>query len=128
MMAVKRYPPPDLLKEAPLSFAAEASGLLFVSGLPGFDERGALPLSFAEQFRRCTETLHETLRRANCGVKNVVKISVFLTRASDVAEMNKLYAEAFGPAPFPARTTLVVRALPDPGMLVELECIALLGP
>jgi enamine deaminase RidA (YjgF/YER057c/UK114 family) len=49
---------------------------------------------------------------------------VLLTRASDVAVMNKLYAETFGPAPYPARTTCVVVALPDPKMLIEIEGVA----
>ena len=33
-------------------------------------------------------------------------------------------AEAFGPAPYPARTTCVVQALPDPKMLIEIEGVA----
>jgi len=37
-----------------------------------------------------------------------------LDPASDVAAMNALYASAFGPAPYPARTTCVVQALPGP--------------
>ena len=45
----------------------------------------------------------------------------------DVATMNKLYADAFGPAPYPARTTCVVVALPDPKMLIEIECVASLA-
>ena len=50
--------------------------------------------------------------------------NVLLTRASDVATMNVLYASAFGPAPYPARTTCVVQALPDPKMLIEIEAVA----
>jgi len=38
--------------------------------------------------------------------------------------MNALYASAFGPPPYPARTTCVVQALPDPKMLIEIECVA----
>ena len=38
--------------------------------------------------------------------------------------MNRRYAGAFGPAPYPARTTCVVAALPDPRMLIEIECTA----
>ena len=38
--------------------------------------------------------------------------------------MNVLYASAFGPAPYPARTTCVVQALPDPKMLIEIEGVA----
>jgi enamine deaminase RidA (YjgF/YER057c/UK114 family) len=41
--------------------------------------------------------------------------------------MNVLYASAFGPAPYPARTTCVVQALPDPKMLIEIEGIASLA-
>ena len=47
--------------------------------------------------------------------------------AADVATMNKLYAEAFGPAPYPARTTCVVASLPDPKMLIEIEGVASLA-
>jgi enamine deaminase RidA (YjgF/YER057c/UK114 family) len=50
-----------------------------------------------------------------------------LTRAVDVAAMNVLYASAFGPPPYPARTTCIVQALPDPKMLIEIECVASLA-
>ncbi len=59
-------------------------------------------------------------------MRGLVKVNVLLTRAADVATMNRLYAEAFGPAPYPARTTCVVAALPDPKMLIEIEGIAAL--
>jgi enamine deaminase RidA (YjgF/YER057c/UK114 family) len=42
--------------------------------------------------------------------------------------MNRLYADAFGPAPYPARTTCVVHALPNPQMLIEIEGVASLAP
>ena len=41
--------------------------------------------------------------------------------------MNALYASAFGPAPYPARTTCVVQALPNPKMLIEIEGVASLA-
>jgi enamine deaminase RidA (YjgF/YER057c/UK114 family) len=41
--------------------------------------------------------------------------------------MNALYAGAFGPAPYPARTTRVVQALPGPEMLIEVVCVASLA-
>ena len=59
--------------------------------------------------------------------RDLVKVNVLLTRASDVAAMNALYAGAFGPAPYPARTTCVVVALPDPKMLIEIEAVASLA-
>ena len=64
------------------------------------------------------------LVEAGATFRDLAKVNVLLTRASDVAAMNALYAEAFGPAPYPARTTCVVRALPDPAMLIEIEAVA----
>ena len=61
------------------------------------------------------------LDEAGATFRDLVKLNVLL---SDVAAMNVLYASAFGPAPYPARTTCVVQALPDPRMLIEIEGVA----
>jgi len=68
------------------------------------------------------------LDEAGATFRDLVKVNVLLTRAADVATMNRLYAETFGPAPYPARTTCVVQALPDPKMLIEIEGVASLAP
>ena len=60
------------------------------------------------------KNIARVLDEAGATFRDLVKVNVLLTRASEVAVMNKLYAEAFGPAPYPARTTCVARALPDP--------------
>lgn len=117
-------PPREGAKVPPISLAARVGDLLFVSGTPGFDEDGTLSPGFARQFERAMLAMVEVLARAGCTLRHVAKVNVLLTRASDVAEMNRLYEAAFGPAPFPARTTSVVAALPDPAMLIEIECIA----
>jgi 2-iminobutanoate/2-iminopropanoate deaminase len=124
--SIKHYLPPVGIKAPPLSFATEANGLLFVSGIPGFTQEGTLQPNFAEQFDRVVVNIRDILQQAGCEFKDILKLTVFLTRASDVEEMNRLYGPAFGPAPYPARTTLVVQALPSPEMLLEAECIVLL--
>src|ERR1700682_3495833 len=67
------------------------------------------------------------VRDADGTVRDLVKVNVLLTRASDVAPMNALHASAFGPQPYPARTTCVVQALPNHAMLIEIECVASLA-
>jgi 2-iminobutanoate/2-iminopropanoate deaminase len=121
---IKHFPPPAGIKSPPLSFAARVGDLLFVSGIPGFDAHGALPEGFETQFANVVTNIRRVLDEAGATFRDVVKFNVLLTRASDVAVMNRLYAEAFGPAPFPARTTCVVVALPDPKMLIEIEGVA----
>jgi 2-iminobutanoate/2-iminopropanoate deaminase len=126
MRPIKHYLPPGGINAPPLSFATEANGFLFVSGIPGFMQDGTLHPNFSDQFRRVVSNIRDILQQAGCEFKDILKLTVFLTRASDVEEMNRLYSPAFGPAPYPARTTLVVQALPNPELLLEVECIALL--
>jgi 2-iminobutanoate/2-iminopropanoate deaminase len=126
-MPIKHFPPPAGIKSPPLSFAARTGDLLFVSGIPGFDDNGALPDSFDAQFGFVVKNIKRVLDEAGATFRDLVKVNVLLTRASDVAPMNALYAGAFGPPPYPARTTCVVQALPDPKMLIEIECVASLA-
>ncbi|MEA2834199.1 MAG: 2-iminobutanoate/2-iminopropanoate deaminase [Methylobacteriaceae bacterium] len=125
-MPIKHFPPPPGIKAPPLSFATRVGDLLFISGIPGFDAQGALPENFEAQFANVVTNIRRVLDEAGATFRELVKVNVLLTRASDVAAMNALYASAFGPAPYPARTTCVVQALPDPRMLIEIEGVAAL--
>jgi 2-iminobutanoate/2-iminopropanoate deaminase len=123
-MAIQHFPPPPGVKAPPLSFAARTGNLLYISGIPGFDAQGALPEGFEAQFGNVVTNIRRVLEQTGASTRDLVKLNVLLTRTSDVATMNRLYAEAFGPAPYPARTTCVVVALPDPKMLIEIEGVA----
>jgi 2-iminobutanoate/2-iminopropanoate deaminase len=127
MPPIQHFAAPPGVKSPPLSFAARTGDLLFVSGIPGFDDKGALPDSFEAQFGFVVHNIKRVLTEAGATFRDLVKVNVLLTRASDVATMNVLYASAFGPAPYPARTTCVVQALPGPKMLIEIECVASLA-
>jgi len=127
MSKIQHFPPPPGIKAPPLSFAARVGDLLFISGIPGFDESRALPETFEAQFGNVVKNIRRVLDEAGADIHDLVKVNVLLTRASDVAAMNALYAGAFGPAPYPARTTCVVHALPDPKMLIEIEAVASLS-
>src|SRR4030081_3671498 len=127
MPPIQHFAPPPGIKSPPLSFATRVGDLLFVSGLPGFDDKGKLPDSFEAQFGFVVRNIKRVLDEAGATFRDLVKVNVLLTRASDVAPMNALYASAFGPQPYPARTTCVVQALPGPKMLIEIECVASLA-
>ena len=123
-MPITHFPAPAGIKAPPLSFAARTGDLLFISGIPGFDDKGALPDGFEAQFANVITNFTRVLTEAGATMRHLVKVNVLLTRAADVATMNKLYAGTFGPAPYPARTTCVVQALPDPKLLIEIEGVA----
>jgi 2-iminobutanoate/2-iminopropanoate deaminase len=127
MAPTKHFAAPAGMTTPPLSFATRTGDLLFVSGIPGFDENGKLPDGFEAQFGFVVRNIRRVLDEAGATFRDLVKVNVLLTRASDVAPMNALYASAFGPQPYPARTTCVVQALPNPAMLIEIECVASLA-
>ena len=62
------------------------------------------------------------LAQAGLGLGEVVKCNVYLVDMADFAAMNAAYREAFA-APYPARTTVGVAALPL-GARVEIELVA----
>jgi 2-iminobutanoate/2-iminopropanoate deaminase len=62
------------------------------------------------------------LGAAGLSLANVVKANVYLTDMNDFAAMNKVY-ETFFEAPYPARTTIGIAALPG-GAHVEIEVVA----
>jgi 2-iminobutanoate/2-iminopropanoate deaminase len=127
MPPIQHFVAPPGIKAPPLSFATRVGDLLFVSGIPGFDDNGQLPDGFEAQFANVVTNIRRVLEQAGATFRDLAKVNVLLTRSSDVATMNRLYAEAFGPAPYPARTTCVVQALPDPAMLIEIEAVASLA-
>jgi len=126
-MPIHHIPAPPHVKAPPLSFGTRVGDLVFISGIPGFDAQGALPDGFEAQFANVMTNFTRVLTEAGATMRDLVKINVLLTRAADVTTMNRLYAEVFGPAPYPARTTCVVAALPDPKMLIEIEGVASLA-
>jgi 2-iminobutanoate/2-iminopropanoate deaminase len=125
-MAIQHYAPPPGIKAPPLSFATRVGDLLFISGIPGFDANGDLPDGFEAQFGNVVTNIKRVLTEAGATMRDLAKVNVLLTRASDVAPMNALYASAFGAPPYPARTTCVVHALPNRQMLIEIEGVAAL--
>ena len=125
MPDIQYIPPTGTFRMPPLSVAARIGDLVFVSGTPGYYPDGRIDEGdFGAQFDQAVVALGEILSRSGASMCSLVKVNVLLTRTEDVAEMNRRYAEAFGPAPYPARTTCIVAALPDPRMLLEIECTA----
>lgn len=111
----------------PVSSAVKVGKSVFVSGMPAFDSSGKLAVGdFSAQMTQVMENLTRVLKESGSDWKRVVKTNVYLTRASDFAEMNRLYGSYFEPGKFPARTTVIVSGLPHPDFLLEIECEALL--
>ncbi len=111
----------------PYSPAVDAAempkGLLFLSGQIPLDAQGnVVGENAADQAHQVLENMRSLLAAAGATFDTVVKTTIFLTDMADFTAVNDVYAEYFS-APFPARSTVAVAALPK-GVKVEIEAIA----
>jgi 2-iminobutanoate/2-iminopropanoate deaminase len=112
----------------PYSQAVVEGGFLFTSGQVALDPatgrlvEGGLETSAERVF----DNLAAILREAGLSFSDVIKTTVYLTRAEDFAALNGVYARRFGDHR-PARSTVIVAALPA-GAPLEIDLIARVPP
>jgi enamine deaminase RidA (YjgF/YER057c/UK114 family) len=80
---------------------------------------------FAAQLRYAYAKLKRVLARNGAGMADVVKQVTYVTDMRYSREASALRREAYGDAPLPAHTFLNVSQLAWPGMLVEIDVIAI---
>ncbi len=97
---------------------------VYVSGQGPFRDGALAGTGIEEQTRITLGNLAAVLESAGASLADVVRCGVFLADVRDFAAMDKAYAGTF-PQPLPARTTVGV-SFPLPGMLVEIDCVAVL--
>lgn len=108
------------------SQAIRAGNLIFTSGQVGADPAsGVLADGVAAQAEQALGNLASVLQAAGSGFDRVLKTVIFLTSVDDWATVNEVYARHMV-EPYPARSTVTVRALPK-AALVEIEMVALAG-
>lgn len=109
---------------APYSVAAEAAGLVFVSGQVAIDpatgERA--PDDVTAQARRVMDNIGTILGDLGLAYDDIVKTTIFLADIGDFPKVNEVYGSYFPSEP-PARSTFQAGALPG-GFLVEIEVVA----
>lgn len=107
----------------PFSQAVEIGGFIYCSGQVCQDPAtGKLVAGgILAEAERIFQNLAAVLRAAGKSFDDVARAGVFLTNMSDYAALNGVYAKHFN-APFPARTTIGVAALPL-GACVEIDLV-----
>ena len=100
-------------------------GFIFISGqLPiNPKENKFVEQDIKKQTRQIFKNIERILTIEGAGLKDILKISVFLLALDNFKEMNEVFKEFFSIEP-PARTTSTVKEFP-PGVLIEIDAIAL---
>jgi 2-iminobutanoate/2-iminopropanoate deaminase len=109
----------------PYSQAIQAGKLLFLSGqIPLDPKTGELTgRDIRQQTQQVLENIKGLLESQELGMKDVVKVTIFLKDIGNFNQMNEVYATYFSSSP-PARSTVEVAKLPR-NAEIEIEAIAL---
>jgi 2-iminobutanoate/2-iminopropanoate deaminase len=99
--------------------------LVFVSGQGATDPAtGQLAgLDVETQAEQVFRNIRTILEAAGSDLSRVLRCGVFIVDMRDFEAMNRVYARVFGDHK-PARTTVQVASLPNPGLRVEIDAIA----
>ncbi len=109
----------------PYSQAVRAGEWIFASGQIPLDPLTGQIVQgdVAAQSERVLKNLEAVLAAAGAGFVDVVKTTVYLVDLTHFAAVNDVYGRWFE-APYPARATVQVAALPR-GALIEIDAIAI---
>jgi enamine deaminase RidA (YjgF/YER057c/UK114 family) len=97
--------------------------LMFVSGQVGLDSGGKLAQGIEAQCDQAWKNIGEVLKSAGMDYGDIVKMTTFLTDSRYIAA-NRTVRDKYIKEPYTASTLLIVQALADPSMLVEIEVTA----
>ena len=114
--------------------AKRAGDFIFVSGTSSrradnsfagaeLDADGKLILDIRVQTRAVIENIRDILQSAGAELTDLVEAQSFLFSMDDFAAYNEVWAEYFD-YNGPTRTTVAVRALPHPHLLIEIRAVA----
>jgi len=105
----------------------EAKSTVFVSGQGPISPEGKVigEGDFEAQARQVFENLGTVLEQSGATFDSIVKLVVYVTDASRVRDYARVKAE-YIPGSQPASTAIEVSSLALPGMMIEVDAIAVL--
>jgi enamine deaminase RidA (YjgF/YER057c/UK114 family) len=104
---------------------AETQSLIFISGQLARDKLGNIvgPRDMRTQIRQVGENLRAALEAAEASLADLVKTTTFVTDIDEFFRHVDIRHDYLGVA-LPASTTVEVRRLSHPDLMVEIEAIA----
>src|SRR5690242_9724658 len=110
----------------PLAQARQLGNTIYVSGQVAYNAEGRLvgEGDIKAQTRQVFDNIRAVLAAAGAGMEDIIKINTYITDQGRFMDMLEVRKEIFGANP-PASTAVVVAGLAFPGLLIEVEAIAI---
>jgi 2-iminobutanoate/2-iminopropanoate deaminase len=117
---------PDPYEPFRLAQGYRVGDLLFISGQAAYGDDGKIvaPGDFNAQAKVAFENLDRALRAGGSSLRNVVKVTIFLTDMAHFGKIVELRGRYFSP-PYPADTIVEVSSLYSKDAMIEIEAVAL---
>ena len=133
-MTIKRIQPDGLFQRSLKGHTlyshlviAPGQSLVFIAGQLARDSEGRVvgKGDMAAQIRQVGENLRIALAAAGLGLKDIVKTNTYVTDIDEFFKHSEARNEIFGQA-LPTSTTVEVRRLSHPDLMVEVEAMAVM--
>lgn len=107
----------------------EGGKVVWVAGHSVLRDEEGRPLvgDLQGQARAIFRAMDRVLKRGGGSLEDLTTITVFLTDPRDLQPLGPIRKEFFPDGNFPASTTVTVSNLPEPGMVIEIQGIAVVG-
>ena len=106
----------------------QVGNILYMAGQIGMDEEGKVADGIMAQVELAYENLKSVLAEFGATIDNVVDETYFVTNVEELmSNVETIYAareKAYGRIPQVSQTVVQVGALVDPGLKLEIKCIA----
>jgi 2-iminobutanoate/2-iminopropanoate deaminase len=96
---------------------------LYISGQVGCDRDGKIAEGFERQAELAFRNLIACIEASGFELQDLVKVTVLLTRAGDIAAYRQIRERMLGQMA-PASTLMIVAGLAAPNLLIEVEGVA----
>ncbi len=85
---------------------------------------GSVTLDIRKQTKAVIQNINTLLESIGASIDNLVDVTTFLVNMEDFKGYNEVYGEFFDHTG-PTRTTVAVKELPHPNLLIEMKVIAM---
>lgn len=125
---MKRFQNPETVHAPVAAYShqveiTEAKRWLVLSGQIGMRGDGSLPDDPIEQFRVALDNIHNNLAAARMGIRDVVKLTIYLVGEIDTVKRREIMTEWLDEHT-PCSTLLYVAAMATPAIKVEIDAWA----
>lgn len=103
----------------PFSWAIKAGGFLFTTHGPVQGDGSIDAGPVAQQALLTLQNLQRAVHAAGASMSDVAQVIIYMTESEDMAIIDGIYREFFD-APYPNRSSVVVKSLIVPGMRIEI--------